>query len=385
MQKVLQNQDKKPLLKEGATDSFYQSTFLPIFQDAETRIKLLILAAFLALKSKRILMLSIASIIEGVDKKIPNDLRDRKAYLDGLRKKSNYYVAKYYNAPKGEFDRVKTMLKKTAPRDTVLPKLETPRQLIDFTKDKKNLWAEAKGTPRISNYYKEVYKRMDEFAATPMTTYEEGKKPISLWQKAELDVRYNKQMENLEQLKKDGVKYAYLSSHPDCSIRCSCWQGLLVALNIEAENPQKTVDKKFHYKKSTFIVDKIGGKNVYSLPSIMDVTGPYGYKNNIYNGFNCRHRLIPYEPGKEPPTKYNEKDVKKQRQIEENIRRMEREIRYQKTRLLFYEQLNEKEIVKNLKKQIKIMIEKYKMYCEKNGYAWFEYRIKVREGMNKYL
>lgn len=382
---ALQVQNNNPNLKESVTDAKYQSTFLPIFQDAETRIKLLILLAFLQLKSPLILRMAIAAIINDVAQKIPDSLHDKKAYIEGMQKRSEIYIRNYYNQPKRTFEMTRSRIINTAPKDVVLPKLDTPKQLIDFTKDKKNLWAEAKGTPYIVDYGKEVNKKMDELAAMPMTTYEPGKKPISLWQKAELDVRYNKQLENLEKLKNEGVEFAYLSSHPDCSKRCECWQGSLVSLNLHAENPQKTVDKKFHYKKSSFFVMKLDGKNVYSLPDITDVMGPYGYKNNIYLGFNCRHRLIPYVPGHSEPTKYDEKDVAKQRAIEENIRKMERDIRFQRTRLLFYEKIGETKIVQNLKRNIKMMIERYKAYCEKNGYAWNEYRIRIREGSNKYL
>lgn len=382
---ALPYQNNNPNLKESVTDAKYQSTFLPIFQDAETRIKTLVLLAFLYLKSPLILRMTIAAIINDVATKIPDSLHDKKAYIEGMQKRSELYIRNYYNQPKQKFEMTRSRIINTAPKDVNLPKLDTPKALIDFTKDKNNLWAEAKGTPYIANYSKEVYSKMDEFASTPMTTYEPGKKPISLWQKAELDVRYNKQMENLEKLKNEGVEFAYLSSHPDCSKRCECWQGSLVALNLHATAPQTTVDKKFHYKKSSFIVMKMDGKNVYSLPDIMNVTGPYGYKNNIYCGFNCRHRLIPYVPGRSEPTKYDEKDVAKQRAIEENIRKMERDIRLQRTRLLFYEKIGEEKIVKSLKKNIKMMIERYKAYCERNGYAWNEYRIKVREGSNKYL
>lgn len=368
-------------LKESVTDAKYQSTFLPIFQDAETKIKTLILLAFLAMTSTLILRMSIAKIIEDVKNKIPDTLYDKEAYINGMVKRSEVYIRKYYNQPKAVFEKARSRLINTAPSDVIIPKLDNPREMMNYVdKNKKNLWAEAKATPYIENYPKEVFKKMDEFAQAPMTTYEPGKKPISLWQKAELDVRYNKQMENLDILVSKGVRFAYLSSHPDCSKRCECWQGSLVSLDLNASAPQTTVDKKFHYKKSSFLVGKIDGKNVYSLPDIMNVVGPYGYKNNIYNGFNCRHRLIPYEPGKEPPKKYDEEDVKKQRAIEENIRKMERDIRMQRTRLLFYEKIGEQKIVQSLKKQIKMMIDYYKAYCERNGYAWNEYRIRIREG-----
>lgn len=370
----------KPLLKQSSTDNFYQSTFLPIFQDAETRIKLMILAAFLAMTPKTKLILGIMAVIQSVDHKIPKDLRDRQAYMDGLKKRSNYYIARYYSVPKVEFARVKNKLLKIKPGVQV----PTPRELLKMSKNKP-MWAEAKAEPYIKDYAKEVYKKMDELAATPLTTAEEGKKPITLWQKAELDVRYNKQLENLDKLKKDGVQYAYISSHPDCSKRCACWQGALVSLTEHAPNPQKEVDKGFHYKKMSFFVKKLDGKNVYSLPDITDVMGPYGYKNNVYIGFNCRHRLIPYDPQKSAPTQFSEQDIKKQREIEEKIRKMERDIRLQKTRILFYEQLDEKKIAKEIENKCKIMIERYKAYCERNGYAWNEYRIRIREGSNKYL
>ena len=66
-------------LKEGVTDAKYQSTFLPIFQDAETRIKVLVLASFLTLKSPLILRMAIAAIINDVAKRIPDTLYNKKA------------------------------------------------------------------------------------------------------------------------------------------------------------------------------------------------------------------------------------------------------------------------------------------------------------------
>lgn len=372
MQRVLQNHNIKANLREGATDSKYQSTFLPIFQDAETRIKMLVLLGFLSLKNPLAMRLAIAAIINDVDAKIPQELHDRKAYIEGMRKRSEYYIRKYYNQPKAMFQKAKNRLIATMPSDQSLPKMDTPKEMLDFIRGKKDLWAEAKATPYILNYPNEIYSKMDEFAQTPMTTYEQGKKPISLWQKAELDVRYNKQMTMLQELKDSGVKYAWTSSHPNCSKRCEKWQGKLMDLNNNAT-------------MSGFRVGKVDSHWAYSLTDIMAQTDKYGYHNNIICGFNCRHKLIPYDPRKAQPTQYSEKQVSKQREIEEKIRQMERQIRLQKTRLLFYEQIGEKNIVKHLKENIKILIERYKRYCETNGYAWEQYRIDIRKGSNKYL
>lgn len=360
-------------LKEGVTDAKYQSTFLPIFQDAETRIKTLILLAFLDMKSPLLLRMAIAAIINDVAAKIPDSLHDKQAYIEGMRKRSELYIRNYYNQPKRTFEMARSRLVNTKPADVELPKIVTPRELMNYTKqNKRSMWPEAKATPYISNYSEEVFKKMDEFAATPMTTFEPGKKPISLWQKAELDVRYNKQMKMLQDLKDSGVEYAWTSSHADASKRCEPWQGKLMDLNRNAT-------------MTGFRVGKIDGHWVYSLTDIMAQTDKYGYHNNIICGFNCRHRLIAYQPDKAPPKKYTKEEVAEQRKIEERIRRMEREIRLQKTRLLFYERIGEKKIVQNLRQHIKILIERYKNYCERNGYAWYEYRIKIREGSNKYL
>lgn len=375
MQKALLNRNTlKPLLKEGATDAMYQSTFLPIFQDAETRIKMLILGAFLTLSSKRALMMSIMGIIASVEEKVPKELRDRQAYIEGLKKRTRFYMAKYYNMPEIEFKRVTNRLSKIMPKSVQIPK--NPQDMLELTKkiskNKDAMWSEAKAIPYIKDYEKTVYKRMDEFAQTPLTTYEEGKKPISLWQKAELDVRYNKQMEMLQNLTDQGVELAWISSHVDCSKRCEKWQGKLVSLTE-------------HATMSGFRVKKTDGHWVYSLPDIMAQTDKYGYHNNIICGFNCRHRLTAYEPDKAKPREYTKEEVAKQRNIEENIRKIEREIRLQKTRQLFYEKLGEKKIAKQIENRVKMLTEKYKRYCERNGYAWFQYRINIREGSNKYL
>ena len=59
------------LLKQGATDNLYQSTFLPIFQNAETKIKSLIMSAIFLGWPLYSLRLQIAAVIAAVIKKVP--------------------------------------------------------------------------------------------------------------------------------------------------------------------------------------------------------------------------------------------------------------------------------------------------------------------------
>lgn len=347
-----------------ATNDLYQSTFMPKLQKAETKIKLLILAAFLYGTSLLALRNQIDGVISWVNKEIPRDLHDRMAYIRGLKVTSERFILLYYKKPQIAYKIAKDQLLQSVPKNKKAPNIQNPQQLLNFTSDPKNMWPEAKATPNVIDYPKEVKKKMQELAEAPATTYELGKKPISLWQKAELDVRYEGQMAMLDDLRKQGVQYAWTSSHPDCSKRCEPWQGKLMDLNNHAKGPNHQVTT-------------LEGNPVYSLIDIMAKTDKYGYHNNIICGFNCRHHLIPYQPGKTGPKEYTEKDVKKQRAIEERIRVMERQIRELKTRALLFEQAGQIKIANQVRNRVKILVSKYKAFCEHYGYAWNEYRIRV--------
>ena len=353
----------KPILKDVYTNSLYQSTFLPIFEKAETKIKELVLVAFLFNKNKYFLRLAIAEVIANVSKKIPQDLYDKEVYLKSLLKKSDYYIARYYDKPLVKFGEVRKQVLSTAPQKINVPTIETPKQLYDFTSGK-SMWAEAKAYPNVVNYPKEVKQYISEFGGDPFTIVEsEGKRPISLWQKAELDVRYENQMQNLQNLRVEGVEYAWTSSHPNASKRCAPYQGKLMAL-------------EGHATMSGFRMGKKDGHWVYSLVDIMNQTDKYGYHNNIICGFNCRHKLIPYK-GQAAPKEFTKEEVEQQRVIEQQIREMERKIRRMKKKLVLFEKLGDKESIRTLKANIKQLTAQYKAFCEKNGYAFYDYRINI--------
>lgn len=341
--------NRKPILKQATTDNFYQSTFMPIFQKAETKIKKLVLMAFFLMLAKQVLESQILGVIMSVDKQVPKSLKDREQYIKGLRRTADYYIRTFYVPMTRSFQKVQ---KESTSLEIKPPK--TPKDV--------GMWSKRKGTPNVTNYENELKRRIEELAKEPALTAEKGKKPISLWQKAELDVRYNKQMEMLKKLTDDGVVYAYTSSHPNCSKRCSPWQGKLMHLTAHGD--------------ANFRVGKIDGRTVYSLTDIMNQVDKYGYNNNIICGFNCRHYLIPYT-GQYAPEKYSASDIKEQRETEEKIRRMERKIRHQKTRAELYEEIGEKRIYRAIMNNVKDMTDQYESFCEKNGYAWYKYRITI--------
>lgn len=356
------------LLKEGATDNLYQSTFLPIFQKAETNIKTLIAEAIMLGWPLFDLRLKILAIIKAVNTKVPQNLRDRNAYLNGLVKKSDAYISRYYLPMVSKFTQTQKAVQIATQYAPQPIRVTIPKQLLDISKTKaetRDLWAYQKGSPNVIWYERELKKTMERLSEDPIVTFEPGKKPISLWQKAELDTRYEHQMKMLDDLREQGVEYAWTSSHPNCSKRCAPWQGKLMSLTQGAKDP------------TTFRVGTLDGKAVYSLRDIMAQVDKYGYNNNIICGFNCRHKLIPYKPGTLAPEKYTREEVAKERNIEAQMREMERKIRNLKTKEILCIKIGDMKGSKEYKAQWQQLFARYKAFCEKNGYAWYAYRCNV--------
>lgn len=265
--------------KESLTNSYYQSTFLPIFQRAETEIKKLIVSYFWLFKSKLELKTRIDGIIEAVDKKIPADLINRNSYINGLRVKAEKLLSKYYDYAIGTYFVVSSIILRGIDQRQRPPKITNPKELTEFIESggiqKYDVKFDAKGSIRVNDYERKVKEFINNVSNQPFTTLEsDGRKPISLWQKAELDIRHENQMEMLDKLIQDGVELCWISSHPDASERCEKWQGKLVSLTE-------------HATMSGFRVRKVDGNWVYSLPDITAVKDKYGYTNNIIVGFNC--------------------------------------------------------------------------------------------------
>lgn len=382
--------------KGASSNNAYQSTFLPYFERTETKIKQLILYAYWHLMERHELLKRINEIIEDCNKKIDKELPNRADYINGMQEKSMKMVNQFYDKPKKRFIAIGIALGiafttiKTKSNDDRLakPDISTPQKLMGILRNKKDndfklvndMWAEAKGSVgNIQSYSKRLKLMVKDMGDQIMTTSgENGKRPISLWQKAELDIRHQNQMDHLVKLKEEGVELAYLSSHPDCSIRCQKFQGKLVSLTEHAPNPQRVVRKSDYSDLdiTSYRVRKVGNEWVYSLPDILATETKGGYNNMIYGGFNCRHRLIPYSKGIKP-TIYDDKDVAKQRDIETRIRAMEREIRALKQQELLFKQQNDKRNAKFIHDQVERKTLEYKAFCKKNGYAWYEYRIMI--------
>lgn len=223
----------------------------------------------------------------------------------------------------------------------------------------RDLWGEAKGYPNVSDYEKKLKEYIGGASKFDFAPSSPGKRRITIWQKAELDIRHQAQLEMLEDMRNQGVRYAWTSSHPDCSERCERWQGKLFDISSDSDR---------------FLMGTLDGIEVYSLKKVMSQKDRYGYENNIINGFNCRHYLIPYEKGITPVTDYSKEEVERERMNNSELRSYERRIRLLKHKAGLMAQVDPKES-KRLMAEARKLTKEYKEFAERNGYAWFPYRI----------
>ena len=354
--------------EQSVKENLYQSTLLPIFSHAEIQIKKMIAKSFWELKPKHILVLAINKYIDEVIKRVPQNVINRQAYIDGLRVKANRMIDKYYTQARVVFAGVLALLIANQVKiGQKAPNIRTPKQLITYMKETKikyDMWSQAKAAVRVQNYPKQLSEYIEKLSNETITTVEPGKKGISLWQKAELDIRYEKQMKMIEELKANGEDLCWISSHPDCSKRCEKWQGKLVSLTLPS-------------RLSDFRVMKVDGHWVYSLTDIMAQKDKYGYNNNIICGFNCTHYLKPYTPGSSAPKQYDSVDIDRMRKVNTDLRAIERRIRfYKEQEQIALTQNNRVEGIK-ARNKARILTKIYEDTCNKYGFAQQLYRIKI--------
>lgn len=185
---------------------------------------------------------------------------------------------------------------------------------------------------------------------------------VSLRNVAEMTERWERKVNELEELKAQGVDLVWISTHANASERCAPWQGKLYSISGRSG----TID----------------GIPFQPLSNAMDIfyTTKEGktYRNGCISGFNCRHVLIPYKKGNKP-IEVSDKVIAKYRAIEENQRAMERAIREKSALAIGLKDINRPQ-ARYLAEQSKELYEQYKAYCDKNKVAYYPARCKVFDG-----
>lgn len=229
----------------------------------------------------------------------------------------------------------------------------------------------------IDDYQARVKEAINTISKQTLTekTYREvnGRKVgapifVSIRNKAEMAVRYDAMKEELKELVADKEQYVIVSQHSDASLRCSPLQGLLYKLDVNPEEHVKVVlsSKELGSKKPKEI-GKVDGNPYYSLKEAMS----YGLFS-----YNCRHRFIKYIPGQKitPQYQYDSKAAEAKREIDTNMRTLERQIRMLKEREVLSLDPKERKAYIKASKQAQA---KYRAYAQKHGRVINEWRCSI--------
>jgi hypothetical protein len=136
----------------------------------------------------------------------------------------------------------------------------------------------------------------------------------SLRNKAEMEVRYQSHLDNIEELREQGHKLVIASEHADCSERCRKYQGRVYSLDgTSGTTPDGRKFVPLEKATDVYYTTKAGKT----------------YKNGLL-GFNCRHFLVPYKDGFRFP-KPNPTVEAKEYEITRKQRYLERQVRHWRT------------------------------------------------------
>jgi hypothetical protein len=185
---------------------------------------------------------------------------------------------------------------------------------------------------------------------------------VNLRNIAEMTVRYERQLERLEELKADGVKLVWIEPHANCSERCEKYQGKLYSL----DGSTGKIDG-IDYRPLEYATNNPVDRYVTRAGKV--------YQNGCITGFNCRHQLIPYEEGNRPmPIPADV--IARRRAIEQRQREMERDIRAQKRKAVLMRNVSP-EAYNKAREKASRMTELYEEYSRKNDAAFSRERTSI--------
>ena len=203
-------------------------------------------------------------------------------------------------------------------------------------------------------YEKEIQRRINEIAdMTPKADYNTR---YSLRASVELELRWEHNQKQIENLVESGIKLAWIDSHANCSERCQEWQGKLYSLTGKS--------------------GEIDGVSYQPLENATEIYDKYGYRNGCLSGFNCRHKLIAYKKGFRPQ-QIPESVMIRQRELEREQRRMERTVRLYESRALMSKAEKQTKAYKHYKGLAESWTKRYEDFSRKNQIPFYPSRLDI--------
>ena len=189
---------------------------------------------------------------------------------------------------------------------------------------------------------------------------------VNLRNVAEMEIRLQHQHEMINELKAQGTRLVWIEPHANCSRRCEKYQGKLYSLDGTS--------------------GEVDGEKFLPLSHATDNPADFyttkngiTYHNGCITGFNCRHRLVPYQKGNKPAT-IPANIIRRQRALEEQQRQMERDIRRAREVTQLLSGIDAGKAYKAaLRRQVELR-EKYEAFSRKNNVPFYRERLRVMEG-----
>ena len=189
----------------------------------------------------------------------------------------------------------------------------------------------------------------------------------TLRNRAEMEVRYQANKDNLSDLISKGIKLVTASTHADCSERCAKWQGKVYSL----DGTSGVTDDGRSYQPI---------ENAINVPYVTKAGKVY---MNGLLGFNCRHYVEQYRKGVRFP-KVSEALERKEYEITKKQRYMEKQIRDWKTRAIYFKGVDQK-AYKEAKSKANDWYEKYMQFSRENNRAYYPVRTKIFNNEKDYI
>ncbi len=189
----------------------------------------------------------------------------------------------------------------------------------------------------------------------------------TLRSRAEMEVRYQANKDNLSDLISKGIKLVTASTHADCSERCAKWQGKVYSL----DGTSGVTDDGRSYQPI---------ENAINVPYVTKAGKVY---MNGLLGFNCRHYVEQYRKGVRFP-KVSEALERKEYEITKKQRYMEKQIRDWKTRAIYFKGVDKK-AYKEAQNKVSDLYDKYMQFSRENNRAYYPVRTKIFNNEKDYI
>lgn len=317
-------------------------------EDATTHIKELVIKSLNAGESKEQILSDVKRIIAKCIKGI-EAIHDKETVMKSLWSLANQVLYEYTRAVQVfTLNAYNKAVDLGFMNDTYSYSFGDSKKVIDNFRNMIDSEKKAMIFPIIEDYQKKLRDTIRVLSAESPIAVEKtptgATRKLGLRARAELQIRYEANMQELERYKTEGAKLVWITSHPNCSPRCAKYQGRLYSLDGTT--------------------GKIDGHSYE--PIEVALAGPYGDGNGCISGYNCRHRLIEYKSGSKPPIEYTEAEIKRAYGIDREQRAYENEIRQMKVEERLLRAHGDTEAAKILRKKWRILTKKYEIFCLEN-------------------